>query len=102
MMAKQEAPKKIRVYVKVVSYFDKTGYLQPSCILWDDGRTYEIEKVTDLRPADMVTNHSGDCYTIVIKGQQRYLFFERVDPAFQGRVGRWFVETSVQKAKVNV
>ena len=32
------------------------------------------------------------CYTVVIKGQDRYLFFEEANPHFSGRPGRWFVE----------
>ena len=37
----------------------------------------------------------GDCYTVVIRGEEKHLFFERVDPLFSGRVGRWFVEKTV-------
>ena len=36
-------PKRIkieRVYVKVASEFDSTGYMQPTSITWADGRTF--------------------------------------------------------------
>ena len=36
-----------RVYVKVNSDFDATGYMQPRQITWGDGRTYPIEQVRD-------------------------------------------------------
>ena len=34
-----------RVYVKVASEFDSTGYMQPTSITWADGRTFPIETV---------------------------------------------------------
>jgi hypothetical protein len=37
----------------------------------------------------------GDCYTVVIRGKLRHLFFERANPHFPSRFGRWFVETMV-------
>ena len=36
-----------RVYVKVASEFDSTGYMQPTSITWADGRTFPIEPVRD-------------------------------------------------------
>ncbi|MCD7865192.1 MAG: hypothetical protein LUG54_04115 [Clostridiales bacterium] len=80
-----------RVYVKVTSDFDATGYMQPRSVTWTDGKTYRIEKVQDYRPASTVRlSLSGDCYTVVIQGQTKHLYFERTD--FPTRVGRWFVE----------
>lgn len=81
-------------YVKVVSDFDATGYMQPTSIIWDDGRVFQIEQVRDFRPAESIANLHGDRYTVLINGQERHLFFERVDPLFSGRFGRWFVEVS--------
>ena len=40
-----------RVYVKVASEFDSTGYMLPTSITWADGRTFPIETVRDFRPA---------------------------------------------------
>lgn len=82
-----------RIYVKVSSEFDKTGYMQPTAITWDDGRVFKIETVRDFRPAGTVgLNFPGDCYTVVINGMEKHLFFEHSDPSFKSRVGRWFVE----------
>ena len=82
-----------RVYVQVSASFDKTGYMQPSVITWPDSRVFTIESVKDFRPASMVgASLSGDCYTVLIKGKERHLFFERTDALFASRVGRWFVE----------
>lgn len=81
-----------RIYVSVASCFDATGYMQPVSITWSDGRTFPIECVRDYRPADPSSASGSDCYTVVIHGQEKHLFFERTDPLFRGRVGRWFVE----------
>ena len=78
-----------KVYVKVNSDFDSTGYMLPRTITWADGRTFKIDKVKDFRPAStLAKGHSGDCYTVVIQ----FLFFEKTDDLFASRVGRWFVE----------
>lgn len=87
-------PRTERVYVRVTTAFDKTGYMKPTAITWSDGRTFEIERIRDFRPASTAGNSSnGDCYTVVIKGQEKHLFFEEANPHFSGRLGRWFVET---------
>lgn len=62
-------------------------------ITWSDGRTFPIETVRDFRPAGTADNgYSGDCFTVLIQGQEKHLFFEHLDPRFNGRLGRWFVE----------
>lgn len=86
-------PKFERVYVKVNSDFDSTGYVIPKTITWSDGRTFRIEAVKDFRPAStLIKGHSGDCYTVVIRGEEKFLFFERSSKLFTARVGRWFIE----------
>ena len=77
-----------KMYVKVSSVFDKTGYMQPHVIIMDDGRRYVIDQGSDFRPA----SSGRDCYTIIIRGQQRYLFFEHTDPLCHSTVGRWYFE----------
>ena len=81
-----------KVYVKVNSDFDATGYMQAREITWGDGRTYPIEQVRDFLPGNTIADMLGDCYTVIIKGQERHLFFERADRMFPSRFGRWFVE----------
>lgn len=84
-----------RTYVKVNSDFDSTGFMQPRSITWKDGRVFQIEAVKDFRPASSIARGlPGDCYTVVIKGETKHLFFERSDPLFATKVGRWFVETT--------
>ena len=83
----------IKIYVKVNSDFDSTGYMLPRTITWSDGRTFKIEAVRDFRPASTLGGcHSGDCYTIVVQGEERHLFFEKTGSLFASRIGRWYVE----------
>lgn len=82
-----------RVYVKVTSDFDSTGFMQPRSITWKDGRVFKIDKVTDYRPASSFgMKIRGDCYTVKIKNETKHLFFERADARYDNSVGRWFVE----------
>ena len=84
-----------RIYVKVSSDFDRTGYMQPTSITWEDGRVFKIDAVKDFRPASSVSAAlPGDCYTVEIKGELKHLFFERTSDRFASRFGRWFVETT--------
>ena len=84
-----------RIYVKVNTDFDSTGTMTPRAIIWSDGRIFKIDTVRDFRPASTLgAGHSGDCFTVVIHGEEKYLFFERTGQQFGGRVGRWWIETA--------
>lgn len=50
-MRRNSTPHIERVYVKVNSDFDSTGYMQPKSITWADGRTFAIDAVRDFQPA---------------------------------------------------
>ncbi len=90
-MAPKRRPAK-KIYVSVNSFFDTTGYMRPTSILWPDGRVFPIEQIRDYRPAEPSDSFFGDCYTIIIRGQEKHLFFERTGSPFSSRIGRWFVE----------
>ena len=93
----QRPPHMERVYVKVNSDFDATGYMQPRSITWTDGRTFKIEAVKDYRPATCYRQGAeGSCYTVTIKGQERHLFFEWTSSSFASRVARWYVEAATE------
>ena len=76
----------MKTYVKVNSDFDATGYMQPRAITWKDGRTFRIDAVKDLWPGNR-----GDRYTVVIQGEERYLYYERPSELRLNRYGRWYV-----------
>ena len=87
-----ERPATRKVFVKVNSDFDTTGYMQPRSITWLDGRSFPIDAVRDCRP---VSDHpERSCYTIIIKGEEKRLYFDRSEPLHASCCGRWWVETA--------
>ena len=82
-----------KVYVDVTAKFNADGLLVPTSIIWEDGRRYVIDKVSDIRQAAaMKAGGQGDRYTVWINGRQSYLFFERSTELTGNYIGRWFVE----------
>lgn len=85
--------KSIKVYVPVKVVFREDGVMLPRELIWEDGRRYKIDKVTDIRPAPALrAGGQGDRYTIMIEGKQSFLFFERSTNLTGNYIGRWFVE----------
>lgn len=83
----------LKQYVEVIASFREDGLLLPREIIWEDGRRFEIDRVSSVTPAaSMVVGVQGDRYTIWLHGQQRYLFFERNASIRGNNIGRWFVE----------
>ena len=75
----EESPYKI--YVE----FTKDGSLIPKAIHWSDDKTYEIEKITDVRrAASLIAGATGIRYTIYVEGYESHLYY--------GDNHRWFVE----------
>jgi len=86
----------IKVYVEVTVTMDEEGRMLPKMLVWEDGRKYLIDKVTDIRQAAaMKAGGQGDRYTVIINGQQSHLFFERSTNLSGNVIGRWFVERKV-------
>ena len=85
--------KPLKVYVAVKADFREDGLMLPREITWENGHKYEIDRVTDVRPAAaMRAGGQGDRYTVMIGGHQSYLFFERSTNLAGNNIGRWFVE----------
>lgn len=83
----------VRVYVKVNSDFDATGAVMPRAIIWEDGRSFRIDAVRDFRPAaSREGGREGDCYTVLIRGEEKQLYFERTRAQYGNRLGRWWIE----------
>lgn len=73
-----------KVYVEVIVKFKIDGTMRPLSIIWEDGHKYEVQKVTDIRPAaSLKAGGAGIRYTILIDNKETYLFFEE---------DKWFVE----------
>ena len=85
-----------KAYVGVSAEFRSDGGMLPRSLIWEDGVTYEIDRVVDIRPSfSAKAGAEGDRYTIIVHGRRRYLFFERSINATGNIIGRWFVERRV-------
>lgn len=74
-----------KVYVDVMAEFTQEGKLIPKSIKWEDGRTFEIQKITDVRrAASLKAGGVGMRYTCLICGQSKFLYYEENN--------LWFVE----------
>ena len=74
-----------KVYVEVIADFRPDGSIQPLCVIWEAGRRFEIDRVTDRRrAASLKAGGTGWRYTCMICGRPHYLFYEESN--------RWFVE----------
>lgn len=73
-----------KVFVEVIVKHSKEGQKIPMSVTWEDRRSYEVDKVIDIRKAaSMKVGGCGIRYTCRIMGQETYLFFEDE---------KWFVE----------
>jgi hypothetical protein len=76
-------PKK--VYVNVTADFLSDGQIIPRSFVWEDGRSFEIDRIIDIRPAaSLKVGGQGLRYTCRIMGKQSFMFLED---------GRWFMES---------
>ncbi len=86
-----------KVYVEVTVSFRPDGVILPREIVWEDGRHYDIDRVSDIRQsASAKVGGQGDRYTIIVNGKPKYLFFERNASITGNNIGRWFVEGRAQ------
>ena len=60
-------------------FFSNSGAEANECAI-KAARKYAAEK------------HGPDCYTVVIQGEEKHLFFEKTGNLFTARTGRWYVE----------
>ena len=82
-----------KVYVQVNADFNADGVMLPRVLIWEDGEKYVVDRVVDIRQAAArKAGGQGDRYTIEVRGQISYLFFERVPQLTGNVIGRWFVE----------
>ena len=82
-----------KVYVQVSADFNTDGVMLPRVLTWENGEKYLIDRVIDIRQAAArKAGGQGDRYTIEVRGQISYLFFERVPQLTGNVIGRWFVE----------
>ena len=74
-----------KVYVDVLIKQDKDGRITPLEVTWEDGKKYEVDKVTQVcRAASMKAGGCGIRYTCLIQNKETFLFLEE---------NKWFVES---------
>ena len=73
-----------KVYVDVVAHIDSAGVVTPLTVIWEDGKSFEIDRVLSVRRAYATkVGGTGIRYEISVSGKRTYLFEDE---------GKWFVE----------
>ena len=68
-------------YIPVTVRFDAEGKMRPIELEFDEAHRYRIDRITDVRRAACQSvGGVGDRYTCLIRGQERYLWFEKAPP----------------------
>lgn len=81
-----------KVELEVTARFDTTGRVEPLSFVWEDGETYEIDRVLDVRHAPALkVGGVGMRYECRIQGRLRYIFCDE---------GKWFMEVE-KPAKIS-
>ncbi len=73
-----------KTYVTVKACFNPEGEISPEAVIWEDGRSFDIDRVTEVRMAASLKG--GGCgirYTCMIKGKETFIFLDG---------SKWFVE----------
>lgn len=80
----------VKKYVQVVAAFSPEGKLLPLCVVWEDGRKFEIDRVKQcVRAASRKAGGVGLRYTCMIRGKEAVLYYEENY--------KWFVEAKIQR-----
>lgn len=73
-----------KIYVNMVAEMTKEGKIYPSKIIWEDGRIFAIDKITDIKKmASLKAGGYGVRYTCNICGKQCNIYLEE---------DKWFIE----------
>ncbi len=76
-----------KVYVDVTVDIAKDGGVRPRRLRYENGKIYNVDELKHVCFAESTkVGGIGKRYTVVIRGQESYLFDER---------GKWFVEAKV-------
>ena len=71
-------------YICVDARMEEDGIPKPLILYWEDGRTFEIDKILDIRKkASTKGGGAGLRYTVKINGKIKYLFLN---------ADKWFIE----------
>lgn len=74
----------MRINLAVNVRHETDGRITPLSIIWEDGRTFDIDRILDIRrAASLKAGGCGIRYTCRVRNKQVYLFDEE---------GVWFME----------
>jgi hypothetical protein len=74
-----------KVFVEVIAKFTKDGKKVPLIIKWEDGRSFDIDRIIDIRrAASLKAGGQGIRYKCRINGRETYLWLED---------DKWFVDS---------
>ena len=77
-----------KVYVCVLAVCDRDGNTKPVSFIWEDGNSYDIDKITEVRPAaSLKAGGAGIRYTVRVRNRQTYMFLEE-----NRGTRKWFME----------
>lgn len=73
----------MKQYISVTAKFDSDGNILPLSINWDDGRSFNIDRIIDVRyAASLKAGGAGIRYTCRIRQSEKHLYLED---------NRWFI-----------
>lgn len=85
-----------KAYIEVTVKFKPDGNMEPTAIVWEDGITYEVDRVISIRPGYAAkAGGQGDRYVLRVNGRQTSIYFERTTNITGKIIGRWFAERKV-------
>lgn len=73
-----------KIFIEVIVHYTKDGSKIPLSIIWDDGRKFDIDKISDTRQAvSLKVGGKGIRYLCHIRNKKVYLFLDN---------DKWFIE----------
>lgn len=73
-----------KTYIAVTALISPDGTMMPLSLTWEDGRTFDVDRVVEVKRRPSKAGGGRLRYTCVISGREKHLFLEDD--------GRWFVE----------
>ena len=71
-------------FIDVFAKMTADGVPKPLSIIWEDGRSFEVDKIMDIRKkASTKGGGAGTRYLVRIKGSEKFLFLNDY---------KWFIE----------
>lgn len=85
-------------YVDVIARWRDDGRIIPLVVCWDDGRTFQVDRLVGKPVSDMPPGSPGRTlrYTVMIGSKCTHLYLEQ-DEAGSKASSRWYVESGPER-----